>query len=196
MVGLPCFFFWLLCSIIVVSVSRIDLVGKVYCQILKHRMLFVTGLALILSLLVGDGGSFVKPLGVEAQAEETPVVRAYLFHSETCPVCRNVRENVIPALYRQFGQQLRVLAIDIGRSEADYRWLLACEEAYGVSEEQAAVPAVFIGDDYLIGSSIATQLPLLIQEHLDNGGVGFPDVPPPDGVPEPTARFAFFFSPP
>ena len=168
---------------------------RVYCQILKSKMLLVAGLGLILSVLAGSGGLFAKPLVVEAQAEEVPVVRAFLFHSETCPACRNVRENVIPVLYSQFNQQLRIRAIDIGRSEAEYRWLQACEEAYGVSEEEAAIPILFVGDEYLIGDDIATRLPLLVQEYLDKGGVDWPDVPPPEGVPEPTAHFAFFFSP-
>jgi cytochrome c biogenesis protein CcdA len=80
-------------------------------------------------------------------------------------------------------------------AEENYRWLLACEEAYGVPEDKAAVPIVFIGDTYLIGEDISAQLSDLVQEHLDGGGVDFPDVPPPEGAPEPSVHFAFFYSP-
>jgi cytochrome c biogenesis protein CcdA/thiol-disulfide isomerase/thioredoxin len=160
-----------------------------------RRILLVTGLALVLSLLVGGAAQNPGPLIVAAQQEEASVVRAYLFYSETCPSCRQVRQDVIPSLYKQFGQWLRIRAIDIALAEENYHWLLDCEEAYGVSEDEAAVPILFIGDTYLIGEDIGAQLPALIQEHLDSGGVDFPDIPPPDGAPEPFLRFAFFFSP-
>jgi len=160
-----------------------------------RRILVLSSLALALGLLVVGGVLGSRPVTVEAQDEEAPVARAYLFYSETCPSCRQVRDDVVPSLYRQFGQKLRIKAIEISLTEENYRWLLACEEAYGVPEDKAAVPVVFIGDTYLIGEDISAQLPDLIQEHLDGGGVDFPDVPPPEGAPEPSVRFAFFYSP-
>jgi cytochrome c biogenesis protein CcdA/thiol-disulfide isomerase/thioredoxin len=160
-----------------------------------RRILIPTGVVLTFSLLVASAALCARPLIVEAQEEEAPIVKAYLFSSNTCPSCRQLRENVIPSLYKRFGQSLRIRAIEISSAEENYRWLLACEEVYGVSEQEAGVPILFIGDRYLVGADIAAQLPDLVQEHLDNGGVGFPDVLPPEGTPEPTVRFAFFFSP-
>jgi cytochrome c biogenesis protein CcdA/thiol-disulfide isomerase/thioredoxin len=126
---------------------------------------------------------------------EKPVVRGYLFHSETCPDCRQVMSQVMPALYRQFGQQLQIMAIDISEDEANYQWLLDAEKAYGVSEDEAAIPVLFIGEEYLIGpEQITGKAVPLVEAHLD-AGVDYPEVPPPEGAPEPTVRFMFFYSP-
>ena len=156
----------------------------------KGSPVLVGFVLLVLILLIVPGPSVVR-----AQKDQLTAVRAYLFYSETCPSCRAVRRDVLPAIYRQFGQQVTIKAIEITESEQNYRWLVACEEAYGVSEDEAAVPVLFIGDTYLIGPDIQAELSPLIQQHLDSGGVAYPDVPPPDGTPKPTARFMFFYSP-
>lgn len=128
--------------------------------------------------------------------EEQPVVRGYLFYSETCPACHQTRTQILPELYRRYGQQLRIKAININESEENYQWLLACEQAFGVPEDKAAIPVLFIGDQYMVGSAeIKDQLPPLIEEHLAQGGLAYPDVPRPGGALEPKVRFMFFFSP-
>ena len=134
-----------------------------------------------------------QPLAVEAQ-ESQAVVRAYLFYSETCPGCAIVRRNVIPALYQQFGQQLHIKAIEVS-SEENYRWLEACEEAYGIPAEESAVPVLFIGDQYFVGGDIQDQLAGVIEQYAAQGGTEYPDVPAPEGVSLPTVQFMFFFSP-
>ncbi|MFL7810394.1 MAG: cytochrome c biogenesis protein CcdA [Anaerolineae bacterium] len=131
---------------------------------------------------------------VHAQ-EPAPVVHAYLFYSETCPTCQTVRRQVIPALYRQYGQQFHARAIEITSSEANYRWMQDALAAYEVPEEEAKVPILFIGDQYLVGGEIQAELPDLIQVGIDEGGVAYPDVPAPADAPAPTARFMFFYSP-
>jgi len=131
---------------------------------------------------------------VKAQ-ESQSVVKAYLFYSESCPSCQIVRRNVIPALYQQFAQQLHIKAIEVSNNEENYRWLTACEEAYGIAPEDTAVPVIFIGDQYLVGEDIQDQLPGLVAQYAAEGGADYPDVPAPEGVPLPTVRFMFFFSP-
>jgi cytochrome c biogenesis protein CcdA/glutaredoxin len=102
----------------------------------------------------------------------------------------------LPQLYKQYGQQLQIKAIDINADEANYQWLIACEKQYQVPEDKVSVPALFIDDKYLIGSAdISSQLPSLIERYLENGGVDFPDVPRPGGPLAPTVRFGFFYSP-
>lgn len=158
-----------------------------------RRVPLVLGLALAAVVLIALP-SAASPFVAEAQEDEA-VVRAYLFYSQTCPSCHAVRRDVIPALYRRHGTQLRIRAIDVTVHEANYRWLEACREGYGVAEDEADVPVVFIGDTYLIGSDIQEQLPDLVQKYMEEGGVDWPDVPPPADAPESTARFAFFFRP-
>jgi len=155
-------------------------------HVLLRQVFAIIGLVALVSLLAF--------LPVHAQ-EEGPVVRAFLFYSETCPSCRAVRREVIPALYRKYGQQFRVKAIEITRHEAHYRWMQDALAAYEVPEEEGKVPILFIGDQYLVGSEIQPELPDLVQQGLDAGGIAYPPVPAPEGVPAPTARFMFFFSP-
>lgn len=150
------------------------------------KTLAIAGLVALVSLIA------FPP--VHAQEEE-PVVRALLFYSETCPSCRVVRREVIPALYRKYGQQFRVKAIEITRHEAHYRWMQDALAAYEVPEGEGKVPILFIGDQYLAGSEIQAELPDLVQQGLDAGGIAYPPVPAPEGVPAPTARLVFFFSP-
>ncbi len=151
-----------------------------------RKLWFVTGLALTLCLVA-------TPFA-HAQGNK-PSVRGYLFYSQDCPACDQVRTEVIPELYKEFGRQLQIKAIDIDADENNHQWLLACEEHYDVPEQEADVPVLFIGDEVLIGADkIASNLPSLIEQHLDKG-VSFPDVPRPGGPLKPTARFMFFYSP-
>jgi len=151
------------------------------------KLSLIAGLVLILSLLT-------TPF-VQAQGEK-PVVRGYLFYSRACPACHQTRQQVLPQLYKRFGRQLQIKAIDINADENDHQWLLACEKTYGLCKDEAAIPVLFIGDKYLIGTpDIASQLPSLIEGHLSSGGVDYPDVLRPGGALEPTVRFMFFYSP-
>jgi len=145
--------------------------------------MFVLGLSAVL----------FQPLHVVAQ-DSQGIVKAYFFYSATCPGCKIVRQNVIPPLYQQFAQQLHIKAIEVSNEE-NYRWLQACEEAYGIPAEDSAVPIIFIGDQYVVGGDIQDQLPGLIEQYAAQGGTEYPDVPAPEGIPQPTVRFMFFFSP-
>jgi cytochrome c biogenesis protein CcdA/thiol-disulfide isomerase/thioredoxin len=166
------------------------------------RKAFATvGLILLVSLVAysparGDEaarGVWGKAV-VRAQEGEA-VVRALLFYSETCPSCHAVRRDVIPALYRKHGRQVRVKAIEITSHAENYRWMEDALAAYGVPQERAKVPILFVGEEYLVGSEIREQLPDLVQRGIDAGGIAYPAIPAPEGVPAPTARFMFFYSP-
>jgi cytochrome c biogenesis protein CcdA/thiol-disulfide isomerase/thioredoxin len=145
------------------------------------------GLILVLSLSVFSS--------VYAQ-DNKPAVRGFLFYSDDCPTCVQVRNEILPRLYNEFKQQLQIKAINIGSDKNNEHWFKDCAASYGVSQDQADIPAIFIGDEYLLGASeIENRLPSLIQEHLGNGGVDFPDIPRPGGPFRPTVRFMFFYSP-
>jgi cytochrome c biogenesis protein CcdA/thiol-disulfide isomerase/thioredoxin len=152
-----------------------------------RKLAFVAGIVVILA-------SF--PMTIAHAQEEKPTVRGYLFYSQECSACRQVRSQVMPKLYQQFGQQLQIMAIEISADDANYQWLLACEQKYGVSPEEAGIPVLFIGDQYLIGvPAIESQLPDLFQEYVSKGGVDYPDVPRPGGPLQPQVHFMFFYSP-
>jgi cytochrome c biogenesis protein CcdA/glutaredoxin len=153
---------------------------------LTHKSWFIVGLIVAMSFLV-------TPFA-QAQTEK-PVVRGYLFYSQTCPACHQTRLEVLPPLYKEFGQQLQIMAIDITADEANYQWYLECQKQYSVPGEQSEIPALFIGDQYLIGTQdIQEQLPELIKKHLDAGGIDYPNVPRPGGPYKPRVRFMFFYS--
>jgi cytochrome c biogenesis protein CcdA/glutaredoxin len=147
------------------------------------------GACLLVACLMGVG------LKTWAQEGQDPVVHGYLFYSSTCPDCEQVRTEVVPQLYRKYGRQLELLAVDVVAEDNNYQWLLACEKQYGASGE-ATVPVVFIGDQYLSGvEPIQEQLPGLVEDLLARGGVDYPDVARPGSPLKPTARFVFFYSP-
>jgi len=152
-------------------------------------------------------------LAPHTEAQE-PVVRMLLFYSPECPHCQNIIENFLPQLRDQFGDQLETTMLDIQEAN-NYDWMLAMEKEYGVTEEEAAIPEIFIGDQVLIGENeIKEQLMEIIQEYLDAGGVDYPPTPAPSSstsltvnstegpTPEPSpspgakpvARFVLFYS--
>lgn len=152
---------------------------------MRHKIALTSILVLLCGLLVVPA----------VQAQANPVVRGYLFYSATCDDCQRVRQEVIPPLYREFGQQLQFMAIEVS-DQANYQWWLACHKAYGVADADADVPMLLLGDDVLIGeAAIETGARALVQKYLDQGGVDYPDVPRPGGPLEPTVRFMFFWSP-
>jgi len=130
-----------------------------------------------------------------AQVATKPNVRGYFFYSKTCLTCPQIRNELLPTLYAQYGQQLQITSIDVGQ-KGNQEWLLACQNAYGLSEGESSVPILFIGDQVLAGTDeISNQLPVLVGRYASGTGVDWPDVPRPDGPLEPTLRFMFFFSP-
>lgn len=125
-----------------------------------------------------------------------PVVKGYLFYSSTCPDCQDLRIRVVPGFYQRWGEKLQLLAIDISADSANLQWLKDCATRYSVATETLEVPALFVGTDYMIGTSaIETQLPALFDSYSGKGGVDYPDVSRPGGPLQTTARFVFFYSP-
>ena len=112
--------------------------------------------------------------GPEVQADE-PVVRILLFHSVTCPHCRDILENYLPGVHDKYGAQIEIHLFELSQSEDNYRLLLALEKEHGISEEDAGIPMIFIGDQYLMGSNvIQAKLEPLIDRYLAQGVVELP----------------------
>ena len=152
---------------------------------MKHKIASTSILVLLCGLLFAPA----------VQAQENPVVRGYLFYSATCDHCQWVREEVIPSLDREFGQQLQIMAVEIS-DENNYRWWLDVARAYGVDESDLDVPTLFIGEDAMVNEAeIDLKAHGLIQDYLDQGGVDYPDVSRPGGPLEPAVRFILFWSP-
>jgi uncharacterized membrane protein len=105
---------------------------------------------------------------------EKPVVCAVMFWTDTCGHCKYVRENVLPPLQAQYGEQFELLSIQLV-SSADVDRLYATAAAFGIPDAQVGVPFLLIGDQALIGSDqVEERLPGLIESYLAAGGVDFP----------------------
>nr|HID14194.1 hypothetical protein [Anaerolineae bacterium] len=140
-----------------------------------------------LFLLVAVMALLSWPLTVRA---DEPVVRFFLFHSKTCPHCHDILENYLPGLRDKYGAQIEIRLFELSESPDNYRIMLGLEKVYGIPEEEAGVPLIFIGDRYLVGSrAIRAELEPLIDAYLAQGGVDYPslenlpDVPIPTPVP-------------
>ena len=132
-------------------------------------------------------------LVLHAEAQQ-PVVHMLLFYSTDCPHCRDIIEDFLPEVKKQFGDQLEITTLDIGQDVDNYRWMFALEKEYGVPEQEAGIPEVFIGDKVLIGGTeIREQLVGIIQEYLDAGGVDYPPTPVPIPEGEAVVRFVLFY---
>jgi uncharacterized membrane protein/glutaredoxin len=123
------------------------------------------------------------------------VVRAVLFSSPTCPHCRKVREEVLPALWDRFGTRFQVAVLSTATPAGrDLYWV--AYRHYGV--QQRGVPLLVVGDFALVGSDeIPRRLPGLVSSYLGAGGVDWPplpglhvaiaaSLPPPAPTPLPT----------
>ena len=124
---------------------------------------YVLGL-LLLGLL-----SLAAPL----QAQGT-VVYGIFFYSPTCPHCHEVLDNHWGNIQSEFGDQLKVLFVDITTEEGSQRMRRTVAEM-GIPSN--GVPMLIIGRDVLLGSvDIPTRTPPLVRAWLANGGLGYPPV--------------------
>jgi len=119
---------------------------------------------------------------------DEPVVRAVFFWAETCPHCHEVMDEVLPPLEEAYGAQLEIAKLELSEVPENYELWLEALDSYGVPQNRRGVPMLFVGDTVLVGSrEIPEQLPGLIDQYLETGGVGYPDIPGLEDVVEETA---------
>ncbi len=146
-----------------------------------HAVRLLLGLLTLLLLI---------PISSYAQQ---PVVYGVFFFSPTCPHCQDVLTNHWPDIQSEFGDQLKVLFIDVTQSQGSQIMGTAVNAMHIQSN---AVPMLIIGSDVMIGSSdIPLRAPVVIRSGLNAGGIGYPPIPNigilfqsvlPDTSPAPT----------
>jgi uncharacterized membrane protein len=135
---------------------------------LKYPLWVVISLGCILALLLGS----VLP----AQAQGG-VVRAVLFYSPSCGHCHQVITQDLPPLFEKYGERLQIVGVNTAEQGGQALYQAAIQ-SFKISPEQRGVPTLIIGDVVLVGSlDIPEQLPGLIEKHLAQGGLGWPDIP-------------------
>jgi uncharacterized membrane protein/glutaredoxin len=112
-----------------------------------------------------------------ASAAGQAVVRAVLFYSPTCPHCHKVMTEDLPPLIDRFGEQLRIVGVDVSRPAGKALYQSAVKR-YAIDEDRRGVPTLVIGDTVLVGSEqIPRELPGLVAKALSTGGSAWPDIP-------------------
>lgn len=130
--------------------------------------------SIYLMLLLVLTAFLIAPIRVQAQ---TPVVKAVLFFSPTCPHCHKVMTEDFPPLYEKYGDQLQILEIDITQSQGSQLYQLAVT-AYNVPQNRLGVPALFVSNTHLVGSDeIPALFPGIIENGLKSGGIDWPPLP-------------------
>ena len=136
---------------------------------------------------------------VEAQS---PVVRAILFYSPTCPHCHKVitedmppliqlyggdpqvlyipptveEESVGPPLVGIFGESLELLYVNT-YTQLGYELYLAAIELLNIPSDLQVVPIMIVDNQLLIGGNeIPDQLPGIIEQGLARGGIDWADL--------------------
>ena len=108
---------------------------------------------------------------------QNAVVHAVLFYSPTCPHCHKVISEDLPPILEQYGEQVQIIGVNTATSGGQALFQAAIER-YNIPPENQGVPMLIIDDVILIGSlDIPEQLPNLIEHHLSQGGVDWPDIP-------------------
>ena len=129
-------------------------------------------------------GCCVLPIQKVAAAPPSSeaVVHAVLFYSPSCGHCHYVITEVLPPLFEEYGDQLQILGIDVSQPDGHVVFAAVLSK-FGI--ESGGVPFLVIGDAYLVGSvDIPEQLPGLIEQHLEQGGLDWPDIPGLDKMVE------------
>lgn len=112
---------------------------------------------------------------------QTPVVRAVLFYSPSCPHCKDVIEGLLPELDKKYGSQLQIFGVNTYTEQGSILYGNYVT-AYEVPAEMQGVPVMVVGDQYMVGSGeIPARFPGIIDEGLASGGI---DWPPIEGLQE------------
>ena len=117
------------------------------------------------------------PLPAAAQTAEKSIVQAVLFFSPTCPHCHQVINELLIPMQERYGDRLQIIGIDTSHPAGNDLYLKAIER-FEVPQNRMGVPTLIISDVVLVGSGeIPARFPKLVEDGLDAGGIGWPDIP-------------------
>jgi len=127
-------------------------------------------IALLLALLVFSGPS-------AAQTDGEPIVQAILFYSPTCPHCHQVINELLIPMQEQYGDRLQIIGLDTSHPVGSQLYNNAIA-TFAIPSHRQGVPTLIVGETVLVGSGeIPEQFPLIVDEGLVIGGIGWPAIP-------------------
>ena len=156
--------------------------------------------ALFLLLLLTASLAFAVPALAQDTGDETPVVRAVLFFSPTCPHCEVVINEHLPGIFKEYGGEpdlffdqtlpqedvafyemtngtFDLLLVDV-TTDAGADMYLADIERLPTADEQRGVPRLTVLDEFWVGDQdIPAELPDVIEDGLAAGGIPWPEIP-------------------
>ena len=151
---------------------------------------------LVLMLAIMGGGT--------ASAQDA-VVRLRFFYAEDCEHCQAIKDELFPALVKEFGSEIDIVYLEISEPSV-FQQMVALEKEYEVPPELADIPEVFIGDQLYRRGADPRGAARTCSPVSERGGVGL--APLTQGAAldqgyqgatnasgEPVARFYLFYSP-
>lgn len=104
-------------------------------------------------------------------------VHAVLFFSPSCPHCHIVIQENLPPLLEKYEEQFVIIAINVADPQGRDVYLKTVETLQ-IPDDKLGVPALVIGNNYLVGSvEIPEMLPGIIENGIANNGIPYPSLP-------------------
>lgn len=114
---------------------------------------------------------------VKSAMAKDAVVHAVLFYSPTCSHCAKLEGEFLQTLQEKYGKQLAIVRVNVISAAGSVIYEKAIER-FKVPEDRIRVPALVIGEAFLVGTvEIPEKLPGLIKSALAKGGLNWPDLP-------------------
>lgn len=114
---------------------------------------------------------------VKSAMAKDAVVHAVLFYSPTCSHCAKLEREFLQTLQEKYGKKLAIVRVNVISAAGTATYEKAIDR-FKVPEERIRVPALIIGETFLVGTvEIPEILPGLIQSALSKGGLVWPDLP-------------------
>lgn len=119
----------------------------------------------------------INTISAFADTGDSPVIRAVLFYSPTCPHCHKVITEDLPPLFEKYGDRLEIIGIDVSQ-EGGQNLYQAAVVTYKIPDERLGVPTLIVGNVVLVGDQeIPEKFPIIIENGLKNNGIDWPDIP-------------------
>ncbi len=137
-------------------------------------------------------GLFLPHTGAPAVDAQAAVVRFHFFYSQDCADCQAIKDEFLPDLTAQYGDQIEINYLDVSDALV-LEQRKTVEKRHGMAPVSADTPQVYIGDQVLVGAEqIRGRLPTLIDQYLAQGGADLPELPA-IVTDKPVARFLMFY---
>lgn len=125
-------------------------------------------------------GLFISSFVSMGQADGN--VYAVLFFSPSCSHCHQLMLEDLPPIQEQFGDALVIFFVDI-TTENGNAMAQSAYSHYNIPSDNWVVPMMVVNEQVLIGGlQIPSQLPIITQAGIENGGIPIPSFPMMQGA--------------